>query len=137
MGKRENDKFLESYNLLERTLCERFLSEACGVSEYINRLGALPDGAPRDEVLSALVRYRGIRNRLSHEPTALRRSDEVTLRDVHWLRRFRRTVSALADPLSRYLRGERRKRWARTLVRILIYTLTVALAAAVVIIINI
>ena len=108
MGKRINERFLASYMELDKDCCDKFGVTTGGVTEYINRLNNARFAPGRDDVLPRLVRYRNLRNKFSHEVGALRRVDEITKVDVHWIRTFNRDLMRKRDPISAYLKKARR-----------------------------
>ena len=108
MGKRINERFLASYMELDKDCCDKFGVTTGGVTEYINRLNNARLAPGRDDVLPRLVRYRNLRNKFSHEVGALRRVDEITKVDVHWIRTFNRDLIRKRDPISAYLKKARR-----------------------------
>ena len=108
MGKRINERFLASYMELDKDCCDKFGVTTGGVTEYINRLNNARFAPGRDDVLPRLVRYRNLRNKFSHEVGALRRVDEITKVDVHWIRAFNRDLMKKRDPISAYLKKARR-----------------------------
>ena len=108
MGKRINEQFLASYIELDKDCCDKFGVTTGGVTEYINRLNNARFAPGRDDVLPRLVRYRNLRNKFSHEVGALRRVDEITKVDVHWIRTFNRDLMRKRDPISAYLKKARR-----------------------------
>ena len=108
MGKRINERVLASYMELDKDCCDKFGVTTGGVTEYINRLNNARFAPGRDDVLPRLVRYRNMRNKFSHEVGALRRVDEITKVDVHWIRTFNRDLVRKRDPISAYLKKARR-----------------------------
>lgn len=136
MGKKKtNEAFLSEYIKLDKDCCEKFGVSTGGVTEYINRLNNARFSPGRDSVLPRLVRYRNIRNKLSHEVDALRRADDVTKVDVKWLRAFSKSLKKKKDPISLYLRKARKYVRRRKLRRWLIaamFTAIVALGTALV-----
>ena len=108
IGRRLNGRFLASYIELDKNCCEKFGVSVGGVTEYINRLGNARFAPGREEALPRLVRYRNIRNKMAHEPDALRRTNDVTKSDIKWIRGFNNNITKRRDPISRYLRQARR-----------------------------
>ena len=120
MGKRINESFLASFNELDKRCCEKFGIVSGGVTEYINRLNNARFAPGRDEALPKLVRLRNIRNKMVHEPGALRKLAEITKADIAWVKHFDRNVARRKDPISLYLKKARalarRRRAQRTAV---------------------
>lgn len=138
LGKRINEQFLAGYIELDKNCCDKFGVTTGGVTEYINRLNNARFAPGRDDVLPRLVRYRNLRNKFSHEVGALRRVDEVTKVDVHWVRSFNRDLLKKRDPISAYLKKARRyvrrrklRRAAYTAAAIVIAGLAIALYFAI------
>lgn len=98
-----NQKFLGEYLELDKTLCEKFSTKS-GVTEYIKKLSDAKHASGRDNVLPRLTKYRSLRNRIAHEPGALKDIDTITKDDILWLKSFRKSASRGKDPLSRYLK---------------------------------
>ena len=130
MGKRINEKFLNTYIELDKVCCEKFGISAGGVTEYINRLNNARFAPGRDDALPRLVRYRNLRNRFAHEPSAIRKTDEVSKEDDKWLLRFKKDVERKRDPISKYLKKARRYARRRRLRRYLIAFFILALILA-------
>ena len=130
MGKKKTNKaFLSEYIQLDKDCCGKFGVSSGGVTEYINRLNNARFAPGRDDVLPRLVRYRNTRNKLVHELSALRKSDDVTKADVRWVRFFNKSIKRKKDPISRYLRKARKYVRRRKLRRWLITLLILALIA--------
>jgi len=117
MGKRLNESFCDAFMELDKRCCEIFGVVSGGVTEYINRLNNARFAPGRDEALPRLVRYRNLRNKMLHEPGALRKITEITKADIKWVRRFDRDLAKRRDPISVYLRKARayarRRRFGR------------------------
>lgn len=100
---RINQKFLGEYLELDKALCQKLDSKA-GVTEYINKLNGAKYAPGRDNSLHRLIKYRGLRNRIAHEPGALKDIDNITRDDIIWLKGFKKQVMRGKDPLSVYLK---------------------------------
>ena len=131
MGRRNNEKFLNTYIELDKLCCEKFGVSAGGVTEYINRLNNARFAPGRDEVLPKLVRYRNIRNRFAHEPQAIRSTDEIDKNDIKWVTHFKHEMAKKRDPISRYLRKARRFARRKKIIRIAVTFAVIAAAVAV------
>lgn len=129
MGWKRNEKFLNTYIELDKMCCEKFGVQSGGVTEYVNRLNNARFAPGRDEVLPKLVKYRNIRNRFAHEPSAMRTTDEIIKDDIKWLNHFKHDVSKKKDPISKYLRKARRYARRRKARKIFIVILILALIA--------
>ena len=130
MSKKINEKFLEAYLELDRNCCEKFGVATGGVTEYINRLGSARFAPNRDEALPRLVRYRNTRNVFAHEPTAVKKSNELVKADIVWVKHFTKDLSRKKDPISAYLKKARRYARHRRIRR---YLVASALLAVVII----
>lgn len=130
MGKKLNEKFLESYIKLDKSCGEMLGVPSKGVTEYINKLNNTRSAPDRDETVKRLIRYRGIRNKLAHEVGALRRMNDVTKKDLKWVRKFDKDVRRLRDPLSKYLGASKSSGKGGVLIAIAIAAI-LAIAAAV------
>ncbi len=133
MGRKANEKFMTAYLELDALCGEKLNVNSGGITEYINRLNNARLAPGRDEALPKLVRYRTIRNMLSHEAGALKRYNGVLKSDIQWVKRFCSNVRKKRDPLSLYLRRARRYLRFRKLRKI--FTLVSALILAVVLIV--
>ena len=137
MGKRINESFLNAFAQLDKRCCERFGLLSGGVTEYINRLNNARFAPRRDEVLPRLVKYRNVRNKLAHEPNALKRVSEITKADIKWVKSFDRDMLRQRDPIAEYLKKARafarRKRVQRYFI---IGAVVVLVSLAAVLIIN-
>ena len=131
MSRKINEKFLNNFLELDKLCCEKFGVATNGVTEYINRLNNARFAPNRDEVLPKLVKYRNLRNRFAHEPQAIRKCDDINKADVKWVGKFKKTVKAKKDPITKYVkkarRFARRRKFGKALLVILILG---ALAAA-------
>ena len=108
MSKRINEKFMDAYMELDAVCSEKLNVSSGGVTEYVNRLNNARVAPGRDEALPKLVRYRTIRNMLSHEAGAIKRDNGVLKSDITWLKKFSSNLKKKKDPLSLYLRRARR-----------------------------
>ena len=108
MSKRINEKFMDAYMELDAVCSEKLNVSSGGVTEYVNRLNNARVAPGRDEALPKLVRYRTIRNMLSHEAGAIKRDNGVLKSDISWLKKFSSNLKKKKDPLSLYLRRARR-----------------------------
>lgn len=131
MGRRNNEKFLNTYIELEKLCCEKFGVSAGGVTEYINRLNNARFAPGRDEVLPKLVRYRNIRNRFAHEPQAIRSTDEIDKNDIKWVAHFKHETTRKKDPISKYLRKARRFARRKRIMRFVVTFCAIATVVAV------
>ena len=129
LKKKYNEKFLDCYMEVDRLCCKKFSMAAGGVTEYINRLNNVRYTDGRPDVLPKLLHYRGIRNKFAHEAGALKHSNEVSRADVKWLKAFKRELSARKDPISAYLRRER-KYARRKRIKAAVFTASVGIIAA-------
>ena len=107
MGKRINESFLNLFAELDKRCCEMFGIVSGGVTEYINRLNNARFAPGRDDALPKLVRLRNLRNRMVHEPGALRKINEITKADITWVKRFDKNLQKRRDPISQYLKKAR------------------------------
>ena len=131
MSRKTNEKFLNNFLELDKLCCEKFGVATNGVTEYINRLNNARFAPNRDEVLPKLVKYRNLRNRFAHEPQAIRKCDDIAKADIKWVVKFKKTVKAKKDPISKYLKKARRFARRRKLGRaVLVLLILAALAGA-------
>ena len=134
MSRRVNEKFLELYMELDRLCCERFGKQNGGVTEYINRLNNARFAPDRDEVLPRLVNYRSIKYRFAGDVGIMKRSDELSGKDLDWMRRFVKYFRKKKDPISAYVKRARRymrMRKVRQMLTVVGLLLLLALAAIV------
>ena len=99
---------MDAYMELDAVCSEKLNVSSGGVTEYVNRLNNARVAPGRDEALPKLVRYRTIRNMLSHEAGAIKRDNGVLKSDISWLKKFSSNLKKKKDPLSLYLRRARR-----------------------------
>jgi hypothetical protein len=121
-----NEKFLDAYIELDKACSEKFGLPVGGVTEYINRLGGIRFAPNRDEVLPSLVKYRNVRNMFAHEPSAIKKYDDIAKSDILWLKHFMRDLKRKKDPISAYLKKARRYARHRRIRRYLIAGAVVA-----------
>ena len=132
MGKRLNESFCSAFMELDKRCCEKFGIVSGGVTEYINRLNNARFAPGRDEALPRLVRYRNLRNKMLHEPGAIRKISEITKADIKWVKRFDRDLSKRRDPISVYLKKARAYARRRRVMRYITVGAVILLVAAVV-----
>ena len=130
MGRKLNEKFVNTFIELDKLCCEKFGVASNGVTEYINRLNNARFAPNRDEVLPELVKYRNLRNRFAHEPQALRKTSDIAKSDIKWVTKFRKSVKKKKDPISKYLKKARRFARRRKFGKIVLTLLIVGAAAA-------
>ena len=131
---RINQKFLGEYLELDKLLCEKFDTKT-GVTEYINKLTNAKHAAGRDKALHRLIKYRGLRNRIAHEPGALKDIDNITKDDIIWVKSFRKSASKGKDPISVYLKRASGRAGARALKKALVLAGAAAVVIAVAVLI--
>ncbi len=126
-----NQAFLAAYIDLDKTCAEK-LDTKTGVTEYINKLTNMRYASGRDEILPRLINYRRLRNRIAHEPGAMKDIDNIAKEDISWLKALDKSIKKGKDPVSKYLKkaGVGAKR--RALVRTAIFAGAAALLLAVV-----
>ena len=129
MGRKLNEKFVNTFIELDKLCCEKFGVASNGVTEYINRLNNARFAPNRDEVLPELVKYRNLRNRFAHEPQALRKTSDIAKSDIKWVAKFRKSVKKKKDPISKYLKKARRFARRRKLGKLVLVALIVAAIA--------
>lgn len=103
-----NERFLDLYLETDGLCALKFDVAIGGVTEYVDRLNSLRFIQGGDCVLPRLLRYRDLRNRFAHEAGALGKEVGVTREDLKWLKRFSKDLYKNRDPISAYLRRERR-----------------------------
>ena len=130
MGRKLNEKFVNTFIELDKLCCEKFGVASNGVTEYINRLNNARFAPNRDEVLPELVKYRNLRNRFAHEPQALRKTSDIAKSDIKWVAKFRKSVKKKKDPISKYLKKARRFARRRKLRKLILALVVLGLAAA-------
>ena len=129
VGRKLNEKFVNTFIELDKLCCEKFGVASNGVTEYINRLNNARFAPNRDEVLPELVKYRNLRNRFAHEPQALRKTSDIAKSDIKWVTKFRKSVKKKKDPISKYLKKARRFARRRKLGKLVLVALIVAAVA--------
>ena len=132
MGRRLNESFCDAFMELDKRCCEKFGIVSGGVTEYINRLNNARFAPGRDEALPRLVRYRNLRNKMLHEPGAVRKINEITKADIKWVKRFDRDLSKRRDPISVYLKKARAYARRRRVMRYITAGAVILLVAAVI-----
>lgn len=131
-----NEKFLEAFISLESLCADKLGITTAGVSEYISRLSGAKMAIGRDETVKQLTRFRKVRNRLVHENGALRSLDEISQKDIKWLKKFEKSVKKSKDPLSRYYKQAKGDKRKKRFIAGAIVLLLALLAAAIYFIIN-
>lgn len=106
MGKKLNDAFLAAYSELDSMCASRFSVEREGVTEYINRLGALRRAYSQKLVLSHLIKYRRIKCDLD---SGAHLTDKIWRSDISWIQGFMKDVERARDPISKSEHQSRRK----------------------------
>ena len=123
-----NQAFLGAYLDLDKACADRFDAKS-GVTEYIKKITDARFVPGRNDVLPRLTKYRSIRNRIAHEPGAIKNIDTVAKTDIAWLKSFLKQIKRGKDPLSLYLKAASKRAGRGALRR----TLLLGGAAAVVI----
>ena len=96
LGKKLNEAFLAAYTELDGLCMNRFAVEREGVTEYINRLGALRKAYKKEIVLSHLVKYRRIKGDLESGSNL---TEKIRRSDIAWLSGIRRDIEHNRDPI--------------------------------------
>ena len=130
MSKKNNEKFIKTYEDLDRVCCDKFGTQSGGVEAYINKLNNARFAPGRDEVLQRLTNYKNIRSNFASTPALVRRSSDITKEDIKWLAAFTKSVSKKKDPISVYLRKARNFARRRKIRNVIILLLIIAAAVA-------
>ena len=130
MSKKNNEKFIKTYEEVDRVCCEKFGTQGGGVEAYINKLNNARFAPGRDEVLQRLANYKNIRSNFASTPALVRRSSDITKEDIKWLAGFAKNVSKKKDPISVYLRKARNFARRRKIRNVIIVLLSIAAAVA-------
>jgi len=102
LGKKSNTDFLAAYIELDTACAELLGVKRGGITEYINKLKEAKGAPQGNEVLSKLISYRKVRNKLAHEEGALTEIKDIDRADVRWLSGFKKNIRKRRDPLSLY-----------------------------------
>lgn len=105
MSKGTNVKFIEKYIILENTANALMNKKSSGVSAYISELETLTLDSNAKETLKLLKKCRFVRNKLAHDPGALKNNSEITKDDVKFIKKLTSDMQKRKDPLSRLLNG--------------------------------
>lgn len=130
MSKKNNEKFIKTYEDVDKVCCEKFGTQSGGVEAYINKLNNARFAPGRDEVLQRLANYKNIRSNFASTPALIRRSSDITKEDIKWLAAFTKSVSKKKDPISVYLRKARNFARRRKIRNVIIFLLIIAAAVA-------
>ncbi len=103
MSKGTNVKFIEKYIILENAANVLMNKKSSGVSAYISELESLTLDADAKKTLKLLKKCRFVRNKLAHDPGALKSNDEITNDDVRFIKKLTSDIQRRRDPLSRLL----------------------------------
>ncbi|MBR2466403.1 MAG: hypothetical protein IKB38_05690 [Clostridia bacterium] len=103
MSKGTNVKFIEKYIILENAANALMNKKSSGVSAYISELESLTLDADAKKTLKLLKKCRFVRNKLAHDPGALKSNDEITNDDVRFIKKLTSDIQRRRDPLSRLL----------------------------------
>lgn len=114
-----NQAFLGEYLELDK-LCAEKLEAKSGITEYIRKLTDARFAPGRENALHRLTKYRSIRNRIAHEPGAIKNIDTVAKGDISWLKAFAKDVKRSKDPLSVYLKAASKRAGRGALKRTLV-----------------
>lgn len=130
MSKKNNEKFIKTYEDVDKVCCEKFGTQSGGVEAYINKLNNARFAPGRDEVLQRLANYKNIRSNFASTPALIRRSSDITKEDIKWLAAFTKSVSKKKDPISVYLRKARNFARRRKIRNVIVFLLIIAAAVA-------
>ncbi len=114
-----NQEFLAAYIRLDKACAEK-LDTRTGVTEYIGKLTNMRFAPSREKILPSLIKYRKIRNRIAHEPDAMKEIDRISKEDILWLKALEKDVMRGRDPVSKYLKKAGRELRHRAFVRTLL-----------------
>ena len=116
MGKKRiNTAFLEAYVELDKQCATLLKTYSGGVNEYINNLMVASGIYGREETVTRLVKYKGIRNRIAHVAGAIRADHDLTRADVRWIKNFAKSIGRKKDPLSEHTSKHARGKFRRFL----------------------
>ncbi len=104
MSKSKNISFIENYILLERAADAIMKRTGGGVSAYITALERQKLNTGAAESLKFLKKCRTVRNKLAHDPGALKDSAEISRADIKRLGKLTEAMKKSSDPLSKILR---------------------------------
>ncbi len=107
MSKGTNVKFIEKYIILENAANVLMNKKSSGVSAYISELETLALDASAKETLKLLKKCRFVRNKLAHDPGALKSNGEITNDDIRFIKKLTSDMQRRRDPLSRLLNPSR------------------------------
>ena len=104
MSKSKNVSLMESYILLENEANRLMKTNRSGVSAYIAALEGQQRDPAADSTLIFLKKCRHVRNKLAHDPGALKSNTEITSDDVRRIKKLTEQMKLGKDPLSKLLK---------------------------------
>lgn len=128
MGKSRNLTFMEQYIILEATANELMSKKSGGISSYITELERqkLDTGA---DTVALLKKCRAVRNKLAHDPGALRANSEITASDIKEIKHLTSRIKKRRDPLSVCLKGQKKRAAKVKLAIVVIAAISLVIAA--------
>lgn len=109
MSKSKNLSFMEEYILLEAAANGLMKKKSGGVSAYISALEGQNLDTGAAETLNLLKKCRSVRNKLAHDPGALRGNSEITKDDVKRIKKLTAKINKGRDPLSLRFKSKKRR----------------------------
>ncbi len=134
MGKSKNISFMESYILLERAADQLMKRKGGGISAYISALERQKLNTGAADTLKFLKKCRIVRNKLAHDPGALKSNSEISKSETKRIKKLTTAMKSEKDPLSKLLK--KKKAGAFKLKLVIIIMTVAALAIAAVMLIN-
>ncbi len=108
MSKSKNISFIENYILLERAADGLMRKTGGGISSYISALERQKLNTGAAETLRFLKKCRIVRNKLAHDPGALKDNNEITKKDTKRIIKLTAAIKSQKDPLSKILKKKKR-----------------------------
>ncbi len=129
MKRGKNLSFLENYILLERA-ADNLMKKGGGVGAYIAALERQKLDTGAADTLKFLKKSKSVRNRLAHDPGAIKETSDITSSDIKRIKKLTALIKKGKDPLSRIEKNKKESRKNKIKTALIITAALTLIAAA-------
>ncbi len=124
---------MENYILLDCAASE-LMKKSSGICTYITALERQKLDTGASETLIFLKKCKSARNKLAHDPGAIKENAEITRKDIAKIKKLTSLMKKSKDPLSRIVKKKKADKAKK--IKTALFVLSVAVLVAVAIILN-
>lgn len=129
MRRSKNLGFMEEYILLEAAANKLMGRNGGGLSRYIAELEHQDLDTGAADTVKLLKKCRAVRNKLAHDPGALRGNSEITKSDIKKIKKLTSLMKKKRDPLSLRLKSKKKRAAKIKLAILAVAVISLVLAA--------